>query len=59
MIPKGAQILTVADAFDAITSGRGYKEGKSVKEAFAILEKNSGTQFNPLYVEALRRVLKI
>jgi putative nucleotidyltransferase with HDIG domain len=59
MIPRGAQILIVADCFDAITSGRGYKEGKSLEESFAVLEKNSGTQFNPHYVTILKRVLKI
>ncbi|MBN2119826.1 MAG: CHASE2 domain-containing protein [Candidatus Omnitrophica bacterium] len=57
MIPRAAQILTVADAFDAITSGRGYKQGKSIQEAFEIVQKNSGTQFNPQYVEVLRKVL--
>jgi putative nucleotidyltransferase with HDIG domain len=57
MIPKGAQILAVADAFDAISCGRGYKRGSSVKEAIEELEKNRGTQFNPLYVEALKKSL--
>jgi len=58
MIPRGAQILAVADSFDAITSGRGYKKGLQVEEALKELEKNSGSQFNPFYVEILKRVVK-
>ena len=57
MIPQGAQILAVADAFDAITCGRGYKRGKSAEEAIKELEKNKGTQLNPKYVDALKRVI--
>jgi len=57
MIPRGAQILTVADAFDAITCGRGYKKGVNFQEALKELERNSGTQFNPVYVKALKRVI--
>ncbi|MBL7084593.1 MAG: CHASE2 domain-containing protein [Candidatus Omnitrophica bacterium] len=58
MIPKGAQILAVSDAFDAITSGRGYKEGKSAPEAIKEIEKDK-KQFNLLYIKALKKVLKI
>ena len=57
MIPRGAQILAVADAFDAITCGRGYKRGRSAEEAIKELEKNKGTQLNPKYVDALKRVI--
>lgn len=57
MIPKGAQILSVADAFDAITCGRGYKEGKSVDEAVKELEKSAGTQLNSEYVQILKRAI--
>jgi len=57
MIPRGAQILAVADAFDAVTCGRGYKRGKSAEEAIKELEKNKGTQLNPKYVDALKRII--
>lgn len=57
MIPKGAQILAVADSFDAITCGRGYKSGLSVEEAIKELENNSGTQLNPLYIQAFKTAL--
>ena len=59
MIPKGAQILSVADCFDAITCGRGYKQGTSLREGMAEIERCSGTQFNPEYVEAFKRVLNL
>ncbi len=59
MIPKGAQILAVADSFDAITSGRGYKKGKSFKEAIEELKKFSGTRYNPEYIKAIEKVTGI
>ena len=58
-IPKGAQILSVADSYEAMTSGRGYKEGRSVREAVEELERCKGAQFNPIYVDALRAFLKL
>lgn len=58
-IPVGAQILAVADCFDAITCGRGYKHGSSQLEGMKELERCSGTQFNPLYVEAFKKVLNL
>jgi putative nucleotidyltransferase with HDIG domain len=57
MIPRGAQILAVADSFDAITCGRGYKKGTTVKAALKELDKNKGSQFNPLYVIAFKRII--
>jgi putative nucleotidyltransferase with HDIG domain len=59
MIPEGAQILAVADCFDAITCGRGYKKGTSLRDGLLEIERCSGKQFNPKYVEAFKRVLKL
>ncbi len=59
MIPKEAQILSVADVFDAITCGRGYKEGKSATEAIEEMERQKGKQLSPAYVDILKKVLKI
>jgi HD-GYP domain-containing protein (c-di-GMP phosphodiesterase class II) len=47
----------VADAFDAITSGRPYREPRSRAEAYAEMVRNAGTQFDPACVEALGRFL--
>ncbi len=57
MIPRGAQILAVADSFDAMTSGRGYRKVKTKEEAIQEMEAHKGEQFNPVYVDALKRVL--
>lgn len=47
-IPKGAQIIAVADAFDALTSDRPYRKGLGWDSALAKLKRESiGTQFDP------------
>jgi HD-GYP domain-containing protein (c-di-GMP phosphodiesterase class II) len=48
-----AQIVSVADAFDVITSKRSYKEAQSVEFALAEISRCSGTQFHPRVVQAL------
>ncbi len=57
-IPLGAQIVSVADIYDAITSERPYQETKTSDEAIAILYKFAGTRIKIEIVEALERVLK-
>lgn len=47
-IPLGARILTVADAYDALTSRRSYREALARDEAYRILEDAGGTQFDPV-----------
>ncbi len=46
-IPLGAQIIGVADTFDAMTSDRPYRKGFSAEEALRRMEAAMGTQFNP------------
>ena len=53
-----ARIFAVADAFDAITSDRVYRRGKSYQEAAQELEDWAGRQFDPKVVEAFLRVPK-
>jgi response regulator RpfG family c-di-GMP phosphodiesterase len=55
-IDLNARIFAVADAFDAITSARVYRRGRSYDEAVAELESFSGRQFDPEVVAAFRRV---
>lgn len=50
-IPYMARILTIADCFDAMTAKRPYKQPMSVSFAIGELEKNSGTQFDPVLVK--------
>jgi diguanylate cyclase (GGDEF)-like protein len=51
-IPLGARIIAVADAFDAMTSGRPYRAAVSHLDALAELERCAGTQFDPAVVAA-------
>lgn len=56
-IPVGARIVFVADAFDALTTDRPYRKGRSPEEAMRVLEESTGTQFDPSAVVALRSVI--
>lgn len=51
-IPLGARILAVADAFDAMTSDRPYRNAMAREQAIAELQKFSGAQFDPRVVQA-------
>ncbi len=51
-IPLGARIVAVADAFDAMTSGRPYRAAITHEEALAELQRCAGTQFDPTVVAA-------
>jgi diguanylate cyclase (GGDEF)-like protein/PAS domain S-box-containing protein len=51
-IPLASRILAVADAFEAMTSVRSYKEALTAAEAIEELRKNAGSQFDPAVVEA-------
>lgn len=51
-IPLAAQIIAVADAFQAMTAERPYRRAMSSKDAQKELRANAGTQFNPVVVEA-------
>lgn len=51
-IPLGAQIIGVADTYDAMTSDRPYRKGFTPDEALRRMESASGTQFNPRLLKA-------
>ncbi|WP_027338961.1 HD-GYP domain-containing protein [Halonatronum saccharophilum] len=52
-ILKWAQIVTVADIYDALTSDRVYKKMLMPYEALKIIDELKGTKLNPEYVAAL------
>jgi putative nucleotidyltransferase with HDIG domain len=52
-IPRGARILNVADAFDAMTSDRPYRRALAAPAALRELERGAGTQFDRHVVECL------
>ena len=51
-IPLAARIVSVADVFDALTSDRVYRTAVTPEEASRTIEDGSGTQFDPLLVQA-------
>jgi putative nucleotidyltransferase with HDIG domain len=57
-IPLASQILSLADVFDALATGRDYKVALSSKEAMGEIEKNKGTQFNPQLADIFIQVIK-
>lgn len=57
-IPLGAQIVAVADAFDAMTSSRPYRKGMPFEQAAKEIQENAGTQFSPIVAEAFLKVLQ-
>lgn len=50
-IPLLARIFSVVDTFDAITSDRPYRAGRSIDIAKDVIKKESGTQFDPWLTE--------
>jgi len=58
-IPLGARIIFVADAYDAMTSTRGYGKLLSPREALEELERCSGSQFDPAIVDAFTAELGV
>lgn len=55
-IPLLARVLAVADTYDAITSDRPYRARRTRAQAVTEIERCSGTQFDPLIVEAFIEV---
>jgi putative nucleotidyltransferase with HDIG domain len=53
-IPLGARIFAVADALDAITSHRPYRDAQSWRVAHKAIIAESGKQFDPQVVDAFR-----
>jgi response regulator RpfG family c-di-GMP phosphodiesterase len=56
-IPLGSRILTVADAYVAMTSDRPHRTAMPPAEAQEELVRHTGSQFDPEVVEAALRVL--
>lgn len=50
-IPLSAQIMALADVYDALRSKRVYKEGYSKEKTREIIEEGSGKHFDPLIVD--------
>ncbi len=57
-VPVAARLISVIDAYDAMTNDRPYRKALTHELALAELEHGSGTQFDPAAVEALKAVLQ-
>jgi len=51
-IPLGGRMIAVGDAYDALTTDRPYRRGRSHEEAVEEIRRHVKTQFDPSMVEA-------
>jgi len=56
-IPIHAQIISLADAFDAMTSSRPYRKGLTTREALEEIRRFRGTQFSPELTDVFIRMV--
>ncbi|MBI5866409.1 MAG: HD domain-containing protein, partial [Planctomycetes bacterium] len=60
-ISLGARILRIVDVFDALTSTRPYRAGKTVEQPLSIIADGAGRETDPhvtrLFVQEIRRLL--
>jgi two-component system cell cycle response regulator len=56
-IPRGAAIISVCDAFDAMVAGRPYQAAIPVEDALEELRRCSGSQLDPEVVDAFLTVV--
>lgn len=52
-----SQIVAITDAFDAMRSRRSYQDAKSMSFILNVFDKERGTAFNPMLVEAFVKLL--
>ena len=56
-IPLSAKIISIADAYDSMTSNRAYRVSLSHEEAMRRIEEQSGLQFDPTVVETFKEII--
>ncbi|MBR3056943.1 MAG: response regulator [Clostridiales bacterium] len=57
-IPEAARIIAVADAYDAMSSTRSYRERLSEEKIIEELNMGKGTQFDPKFAEIMISIMK-
>jgi two-component system, cell cycle response regulator len=59
-IPLGARIITICDAYDAMTQERPYRPARSVADALSELRRGAGRRYDPrivpIFVAAIARL---
>lgn len=58
-IPFEAQIIGVADFFDALTTQRPYRKAFTTRKALQIMIEEKGTFFNPALVDAFEGIIEL
>jgi HD-GYP domain-containing protein (c-di-GMP phosphodiesterase class II) len=56
-IPAGARVFAVADAFDAMTSDRPYRQAMPFDRACQEIAEGAGSQFDPSVVDAFTAIV--
>ncbi len=57
-IPLGARIVSIVDAFHALTSNRPYRDAMPLEDAIAILQEGAGKTWDPGLVEKFVEMLR-
>ncbi len=55
-IPFGGRMICLVDVFDALTSERQYRDRAPLENVWGIIEKETGTTFDPRCVEAFKKI---
>jgi putative nucleotidyltransferase with HDIG domain len=55
-IPLLARVSAIADAFDAMTSSRSYRDAMPFEEAYNRIIKGQGSQFDPILVDKFKKI---
>jgi putative nucleotidyltransferase with HDIG domain len=56
-IPEAAAIISIADAYDAMTSDRPYREAMSREKALGIIREGAGRQFHPVFARTFLKMI--
>ncbi|MDD5069119.1 MAG: CHASE2 domain-containing protein [Candidatus Omnitrophica bacterium] len=57
-IPLGARVITVADIFDALITGRSYKKAYTIEETISILLELKNKKLDPFLVDKFLEIIK-
>lgn len=57
-IPVFGRLMAVADAYDAMTSNRPYRNGMSQEKALDIIKGGKGTQWDPYFVDIFITIME-
>jgi putative two-component system response regulator len=55
-IPLEGRIMAIADVYDALVSARPYKDPFTHEKAVEIMEKDSGTHFDPALIDVFKNI---